>query len=109
MQASAAAQIDCIIRRLDWKSLPKKDRLLSLHGMRAIVPSPAWLLAAVLSATIPFSSRTNAEEAVAKPLTGPDDIIALAQKHRERWQNPKGTWDFLPDSLTGSGDCRISL
>jgi hypothetical protein len=43
------------------------------------------------------------------PLASPADIVALAASNRERWQEPKGGWEFKPDRLTGSGDSRIAF
>src|SRR6478735_282028 len=68
-----------------------------------------WLVAAGLtSVALAQESETKNPESVA-PLVQPGDIIALASEHRERWRQPKGSWEFQSDSLTGSGDCRIDF
>src|ERR1043166_9019479 len=73
-------------------------------------PSSCWLaLAMALAAGSAHDVSGEETGSAVTPLTAPGDIVALAAAHRDRWVDPKGTWDFKPDGGSGAGDSRITF
>src|SRR6478735_5457337 len=77
--------------------------------MTALFAPAVSLLALALSEVGQGKEPTKLDSAVPTASGAVSELVTLAEHNRDRWQKPKGDWEFKPDSLTGSGDCRIDL